>query len=335
MSEIEVYVPDREAAEYMGLERRFAAHDAFQVRAGTPLTATAEEVAAGIGSAEVVCVAMGKVTAEVMDGAPNLRLIAKTGIGVDNIDLVAAEERRIPVIRAGNVNREGVAEYLLGALIALYRRFPQMDAAVRAGRYQEMRASNSGRLPALTGKTVGIVGLGAIGRRFARLVAPHEVRLIALDPHADPEAARELGVELMPKDRFFEECDVVAVAAVLTPETHHLVGREDLEALPDSAVIVNGARGPIIDEHALAEALESGSIAGAALDVFEIEPLAPESPLLKLENVLLTPHLAGTTSYGYERIGERVVELVSKFVVGEPLPPDSVVVAGVGLAQEP
>lgn len=330
MPAAEIYVPDRESAEYMGLEAGLRARG-YDVRVGTNMNAGAEEIAAGIGEAEIVCVAMGHVTAEVMDHAPNLRLIAKTGIGVDNIEVEAARERGIPVIRTGNVNQEGVAEYLLGATIALYRRFAEIDAAMREGNYQPLRGRYSGRLPALTGKTLGILGYGAIGKRLAKLAAPHELRMIALDPYADQQAADEAGVELVPKDTFFREADIVAVAAVLTPETHHLVGAAELAAMRPSSVLVNGARGPIVDEAALTEALRSRQIAGAALDVFEVEPLPGDSPLLELDNVLLTPHLAGTTDYGYERIGARVVELIDLFLNGGRLPPDSIVVDGSGI----
>jgi D-3-phosphoglycerate dehydrogenase len=328
----EIYIADHESAELMDLARLFGSDDGYRVRVGSAMTAAAEEIRLQIGSAEVLCVAMGEVTSEVMDAAPALRLIAKTGIGVDNIDLEAARDRGLSVIRTGNVNPEGVAEYLLGATIALLRRFGPMDRGLRSGRYDELRLTHSGLLPTITGRTIGILGFGSIGQRYASLLAPHGVELIALDPYGSGDVAQEMGVELVSKQAFFARSEVVAIAAVLTPETRHLIGREELRAMPAHAVVVNAARGPIVDERALVEALETGDIAGAALDVFEVEPLAAESPLLKLDNVLLTPHLAGATKHGFSRIGSRVFELVKLVLGGVPIPADSVVVEGAGLA---
>jgi D-3-phosphoglycerate dehydrogenase len=314
-------VPDTEAAERMGLAARLAALSGVAVRTGDRPAAAAEEVAREIGDAEVVCVALGRVDAAVLDAAPRLRLVAKCGIGVDNIDVAAAHERGLTVIRAAGVNFRGVAEYVIGAAIAGLRQFVRHDAGVRSGRWLELRAECAGLLPALAGKTLGIAGLGSIGAETARLALAHGMEVVAHDPYR----AEGGPVRLVSKEELFAGSDVVSLHLLLTDETHHYTGERELAAMKPDALLVNTSRGPVVDERALADALRERRIAGAAVDVLELEPPASDNPLLALDNVLLTPHLAGCTDLGYQEIGKLTARNVERFLAGEPLPQECLV----------
>jgi D-3-phosphoglycerate dehydrogenase / 2-oxoglutarate reductase len=317
-----VYVPDLEASERMGVREFFRAHPEFDVRYGASLAAEGSEVAAEIGDAQVVCAALGRVSEEAIARATDLRLIVKTGIGVDNIAVEAARERSIPVLRMGQVNSDGPAEWVIGAALALFRRFAEMSAGMREGRWQELRGDWAGRVPALNGRTLGIAGLGSIGRRLASLGLAHGMTVIACDPYA---TAIE-GVRLVDKPTLLREADVLSLNMILTDETHHWLSTAELALMKPTAIVCNASRGPILDEAALAAALLSGALAAAAVDVYESEPPAADNPLFSLENVLLTPHLGGCTDYGYREIGELTVELVRRFAYGEAIPSYCVVV---------
>jgi phosphoglycerate dehydrogenase-like enzyme len=318
-----VYVPDLEASERMGVREFFSAHPEFDVRYGASLAADGAEVTAEIGDAQVVCAALGRVTEEAIARAADLRLIVKTGIGVDNIAVDAARERSIPVLRMGRVNSDGPAEWVIGAALALYRRFAEMSAGMRAGRWQQMRGDWAGRVPALTGRTLAIAGLGSIGRRLASLGSAHGMTVIACDPYADALA----GVTLVDKPTLLRRADVLSLNMILTEETQHWLSTAELAMMKPGAILCNASRGPIVDEAALAASLRSGGIAGAAIDVYEREPPATDNPLFAFENVLLTPHLGGCTDFGYREIGELTVELVRRFAYGEEIPSYCVVVA--------
>jgi phosphoglycerate dehydrogenase-like enzyme len=324
----DIYVPEVEAVQRMAVER-FLTERGYQPRCGDALMAPGPEILAeAIGSADIVAVALGNVDATVMDADPDLRLIVKCGIGVDCIDVDAARERDIPVIRMGGVNFNGVAEWVIGAAIANLRRFVQLDGVVRAGEWREERDRWTGLLPGLPGRTLGLFGVGSIGSRVAELARVHGMHVIGFDPYLSEDAARSAGVELVDRDELFERSDVVSVHAILTDETRHAVSTAELELMRESAILVNSARGPIVDEAALVEALRAGAIAGAALDVFELEPVPSDSPLLTMDNCLLSPHLAGCTDIGYHEIGGLAAKLIDDFVQGAPIPANCVVVPG-------
>ena len=323
-----VFVPDGEASLRMGLERRLRALDGIEVRARSASIAASEaEILVGVGDAQAICTALGQVTARVIEAAEQLQLVVKTGIGTDNIALDAARERGVVVVRTAGVNFVGVAEYVIGGMLSYYRRFRDFDPALRAGAWNETRATWSGLIESPRGKTMGIVGLGAIGREVTRLAIAHGMTVIAHDPYVTAEDARSCGAELVGKDDLLRRADVVSLNLLLTPETRHFIGERELAAMRPDALLVNSSRGPIVDEAALAAALRDGVIGGAVLDVFEVEPLGADSPLLLLDNCLLTPHLAGCTRAGYAEIGERAALLVAAFARGEQLPAACIVVA--------
>ena len=329
-----VYVPDHEAAERMRVRKQFEQRG-FEVRVGSSFAASEDEVREGIGDAQAVCVALGRVTGAAMDAAEHLELIVKCGIGVDNIEVEAARERGLPVLRMGAVNSDGPAEWVIGATIAHFRRFTETDQALRSGDWSRVRRDWSGLLPALTGRTLGIAGLGSIGSRLAKLGNAHGMDVIAHDPHVPAAAFAASGARSVSREELFRSADVVSMNMILTEETRHFVSTAELALMKPTALLANCSRGPVVDEAALTEALRAGAIAGAVIDVFELEPPAPDNPLLELDNVLLTPHLGGCTDYGYHEIGALAAELVERFFKREPIPAASVVVETPALVVEP
>ncbi|MGC8838143.1 MAG: hydroxyacid dehydrogenase [Anaerolineae bacterium] len=258
---------------------------------------TREALMAELGP-DVLALVMGVqpfVDGEVMDRAPHLRAIGRKGVGVDNIDLEAARARGIFVLNTPLAPVEPVAELTLGFMIALARGLLRADCATRQGDW-EVRLRHKG--PELLGKTLGLVGFGRIGQRVAELVQPLRMRVLYYDVCRYPEAEARLGATPVPLAALFREADWVSVHLPLTEETRHLIGRDLLALMKPSAYFINVARGPVVDEAALVEALRERRIAGAALDVFAHEPLAPEHPLCGLDNVILTPHIGGLSQEG-------------------------------------
>jgi phosphoglycerate dehydrogenase-like enzyme len=321
-----IFVPDTEAAERMSMGARMSALPDVAVRVGERFSTPAAELAASVGDAEVLCVALARVDAAVISAASALRLVVKCGIGTENIDLDSAREHGVGVVRTTGVNVHGAAEYVIAAALFHGRRLAALDAEVREHRWPDARLEWAGRISSLSGKVIGIVGLGAIGRRTAELAVAHGMRVLASDPYADAAAAAASGVELTSLERLLGESDVVTVHVVLDPSTHHLFGSREFGAMKSTALFVNAARGGVVDTQALADALDRGVIARAVVDVLEEEPPPADHPLLAMANCTLTPHIAGCTDQGYDEIGALAAELVRRFLSGEPLPPACVVV---------
>ncbi len=225
-----------------------------------------------------------EIDAAALAAADRLKVIARYGVGVDNVDLDAAQARGIVVTNTPGANSVSVAELAVGLMLALARHIPEAVAATRQGAWP--------RLPgvSLRGKTVGLVGFGAIGREVARRLGGFDCRLLAYDPYATAETARSLGVGLIELPQLLAEADVVSLHLPVTPETRRIVDDAFLAQMKPGALLVNTARGELVDEAALARSLESGRLAGAALDVLVQEPPAPDHPLLGLKQVLVTPH---------------------------------------------
>jgi D-3-phosphoglycerate dehydrogenase len=321
-----ILIPDTEASERMDMAARLAELADVSVQVGDQFSTPAASLVATVGDAEVLCVALARVDAAVIEAGPELQLIVKCGIGTENIDLDAARERGVGVVRTAGVNIHGAAEYVIAAALLHGRRLSAFDADVRGHDWPESRLNWAGRISSLSGKTIGIVGLGAIGRETARLAAAHGMVVLASDPFADPSAAASLGVELTTIDRVLAESDVVTVHVVLDASTKHLFGSQQFAAMKPTALFVNAARGGVVDTSALVDALRSGTIAHAVVDVLEEEPPPGDHPLFVLENCTLTPHIAGCTDQGYDEIGALAAELVRRFLAGDDLPPACVVV---------
>jgi D-3-phosphoglycerate dehydrogenase len=253
-----------------------------------------------------------KVTKEVLQGGTQLKVIGRAGVGVDNIDVEQATARHIVVVNAPTASTVGVAELAIGHMVSLLRHLPEADLSVRSGRWE--RARFEGR--ELFGKTLGLLGSGRIGAEVAKRAQAFGMHVISHDPYLAPEVADGIGVRLVTKDQLFRDADVLSIHAALTSETRGLVGPAQLAKMKRHAVLVNCARGEIVDEGALADALRSGTIAGAAIDVYAKEPPVG-SPLLSAPNVVFSPHLGASTAEAQARAGAFVVEQVVKVLAGE------------------
>lgn len=246
-----------------------------------------------------------------LEAAARLRVVGRLGVGLDNIDLAACEARGIAVYPATGANADSVAEYVLAMAMILLRGAAYLStAAVAAGRWPRQMLSQGREV---AGKTIGLVGFGSIGRVTARKVAAMGMRVVAFDPvvPADSPAWREHGAEPLPLDELLAAADVVSLHLPLTDATRGLLGESRLARLKPGAILVNSARGGIVDEAALARALVEGRVAGAALDVFDREPLAAGSPLADAPNLILTPHIAGVTLESNERVSAIIAERVA------------------------
>src|SRR5439155_6875704 len=270
------------------------------------------ELAEKIGDYDgIVIRSATKLTAEVLEHAGRLKVIGRAGVGVDNVDVEAATRRGIVVANAPESTVTSAAEHTLGLLVALARNIPQAHAALKQGRWER---SAWGGIE-LEGKTLGVLGFGRIGQQVARRALGLGMRVVAYDPFVAKERFRELGVE-----RAETAEDVLAVAEFLTlhlpltAETRGFLGRDAIERLPDGARVINAARGELVDEEALADALRSGRLAAAAVGVFSEEPYS--GPLLELDNVVVTPHLAASTEEAQDRAGVIVAEQVAAALEG-------------------
>jgi glyoxylate reductase len=276
------------------------------------------------GAEAVLTLLHDRVDAELLDAAGSqLRCVANVAVGYDNVDLAAAAERGVVVTNTPGVLDDATADLTWALLLAATRRLTEGDRLVRSGR--EWSWGMSFMLgSSLRGKLLGIVGLGGIGRRVAERGRAFGMEIAYHSRHGAPaEVEAGLAAERMPLERLLEEADVVSLHCPLTPETHHLIGARELESMKESAVLVNAARGPIVDERALAEALASGQIAAAGLDVYEHEPRV-EPRLLELDNVVLAPHLGSATVETRTAMAELAARNAIAVVRGEaPLTPVS------------
>lgn len=246
------------------------------------------DIAENLKDADAVIVGFEPITAKVVAAARRLRVVAKHGAGVDNIDLAAATRAGVVVVSAAGVNSEAVAEFTIALFLALARSISAADRQVRTGGWPRIAGAQLAR------KTLGIIGLGQIGRLVATRVAAFDMKILAYDAFQTPDAARKFGVELTSLDRVLAEADYVSLHVPLTDQTRGMIGADQLRRMKTSAFLVNVSRGGIVDENALYAALKAKQLGGAALDVFEKEPPG-ESPLFELENFIAAPHMAGYT----------------------------------------
>jgi D-3-phosphoglycerate dehydrogenase len=252
-----------------------------------------------------------KLTAELIDRATNLKVIGRAGVGVDNVDVEAATRRGIVVANAPESNVVSAAEHTIGLLVALARNIPQAHAALKQGRWE--RKTYGGI--ELDGKTLGVLGFGRIGQQVSRKAAGLGMRVVAYDPFVANERFRELGVERVETpDDVYAAADFLTIHLPLTQETKHSVNADAFARMKDGVRLINAARGDLLDEDALVAALESGKVAGAALDVYSQEPYA--GPLLAFDNVVATPHLAASTEEAQDRAGVIVAEQVAAALEG-------------------
>ncbi len=250
-----------------------------------------------------------KVTSAIIDAAPALRVIARAGTGVDNVDVAAASARGVVVMNAPGANSISVAELAIGLMLALARHVPAADAAMKQGKWEKKKFMGE----ELRDKTLGLAGLGRIGQEVARRARAFGMKVIAHDPFIAAQVAEDLGAELVSMDEVFARADYVSLHLPSTPATQNFLNAERLAASKPGIRIVNTARGDLVDERALADAIESGHVAGAALDVFEVEP-PPDPRLQRLPQVIATPHIAASTREAQELVGVETVSALRDFL---------------------
>jgi len=288
-----------------------AGHTVVELGLGGGVEITPEQV----GDADALLVRITEVTRRLLAGCPNLKLVSKHGVGVDNIDMDAAKELGVAVTIAPGANSTSVAEHSFALLIALAKNLPTV-----CGKYREIGFAAKNCAPGIeiTGKTLGIIGCGRIGSRIAKMAhGGFGMRVLAYDPYVT-EAPE--GVELVAdRDRVFAESDFVTLHPVLNKETAGSVGAREFALMKPGAIFINCGRGPLIDEDALIDALQSGHLGGAGLDVTAQEPCPPENPLFHMPNVLLTPHYAPTTTEAAIATSRLAAQNVLDFFENKPI----------------
>jgi len=288
------------------------------ISAGADGGYSAEDLAK-IADADLLVVGLEPVPESVFQAASGLRLVQRLGVGFDAIDLDAATRHGVPVCNMPDFNAGTVAEHAIALILAVTRRLFESTMLMKAG-YWPLGAVIAGGIYDLQGKTVGIVGMGKIGREVARRLRPFGVRILYSDKQQLSTAEEEpLDAEYVSLDYLLAESDIVSLHAPLTSETHGMLGRSELELMKPGALLINTARGALVDEAALAELLRDGRVAGAGVDVFADEPPNPKHPLRGCRNVVLTPHTAGQTREAMERMVEMMLENVHRAARGEEL----------------
>ena len=271
-----------------------------------------EELKNEIAEVDALIIRSGtKVTRDIIEAAKNLKVIGRAGTGLDNVDIQAANEKGIVVMNVPGGNTLSAAEHTLALLFSLARRIPQANLSVKQGLWERKKFMGV----ELNGKTLGIIGLGRIGSIVAEKALCLKMHVLAYDPFISPEAAAEKGIELVSLDELFSRSDFITIHTPLTKETYHMIDRSAFEKMKPGVYIINCARGGIIDEEALYEAIVSGKVAGVALDVFEKEPVDPNHPLLKLDQVIATPHLGASTIEAQKVVAVEIAKQVVDYLL--------------------
>jgi D-3-phosphoglycerate dehydrogenase len=275
-----------------------------------------EELAEIIGEYDALVVrSETKVTKDIMAKADKLKVIGRAGVGVDNIDVEAATNRGIIVLNAPEGNTIAATEHTVAMMLAMARRIPQAYQSMKQGKWERSKFMGV----EMRGKTLGIIGLGRIGTGVATRALAMEMKVIAYDPFLSVQRAESLGIKLVEVKDIIEQSDFITLHSPMTKETKNLINKQAFDAMKPGVRIINCARGGIIDEQALCDAVVSGKVAAAALDVFEKEPLATDSPLLTLENVIVTPHLGASTEEAQVNVAVDVAEGILTALRGEPV----------------
>ncbi|HUJ79541.1 MAG TPA: phosphoglycerate dehydrogenase [Nitrospiria bacterium] len=252
-----------------------------------------------------------KVTKEVLAAATKLKVVGRAGSGLDNVDVEEATRRGVVVMNTPGGNTITTAEHSVALMLSMVRMIPQATASTKAGKWEKSRFTGI----ELYNKVIGVIGMGQIGGHVARLAQGLLMRVIAYDPYLSPETAKKAGVEKVELEELFRRSDIITVHVPLTPETTKLINADSFKLMKDGVRIVNCARGGIVDETALYDALASGKVAGAAMDVFETEPVDPQNPLLKSEGVVCTPHVGAATTEAQEQVAVAIAEQIADYLI--------------------
>jgi D-3-phosphoglycerate dehydrogenase len=310
---------------HLWVEAPFLSNALAQIPAHVQITVSdppSQQPQAGAPYQAILASSLVQYDTALMATLPNLRMIARTGIGYDNVNLADATAHGIVVTNTPDGPTESTAEHTVAMLMALAKRLKQGDANMAAGKWGPRTGSIIG--VEVRGRTLGLVGLGRIGKRVAQICSQGLLmKVVAYDPYVSAEQAAALGVTMTDLDSVLAQADFLSVHVPATPETRHLINRAGIAKMKDGAFVLNLARGPLVDEDALLEAIDSGKLAGAGLDVFDPEPPKVDSRLRNHPLIIVTPHAAGVTVEGRERIEVMAVERVLAFFRGET-PPDVV-----------
>jgi D-3-phosphoglycerate dehydrogenase len=269
---------------------------------GRPMTL--DEILPRVGDVDAIMAGADNWTEQVFQAAPKLRIIARFGVGVDNIDIEAARRRGIKVVNAVGRNANAVAELTIGLILATMRNIPVLHQSVRQGAWDRFVGNE------LMGRTVGLLGLGNIGQRVARKLSGFDVKILAYDKFPNLAAAERLDVTLLSWERLLEDSDVVCLLLPSLKETYHFMNRETFARMKDGAYFINTARGALVDEGALHDALTSGKLTAAAIDVYETEPASADNPLFRLKNIVTTPHTASETYETFRNVGAHTAQAI-------------------------
>jgi len=253
-----------------------------------------------------------RATADIIEKADKLRVIGRAGVGVDNVDTVAATRKGIIVMNTPGGNTTSTAEHTVSMMLAIARLIPQADASMKAGQWDKKSFNGV----EFSGKVLGIMGLGRIGQEVAKRLKSFDMHILGYDPFLSHDRMRQLGVEACTVDEICQRADFITVHTPLSPETKDLIGAAQFAMMKKSTRVVNCARGGIINEEALLEALQTKKIAGAALDVFTVEPIAADHPFRKLSNIVITPHIAASTTEAQENVAIQVAEQIAEMLKG-------------------
>lgn len=282
------------------------------IRVSAPGKMEREDLLEAVGGAHALIIRSGVTAdAELISRAPELKAIARAGVGVDNVDLAAATARGIVVMNTPGGNTISTAEYTMGLMLALSRHIAPGHQSLASGRWDRKAFTGV----ELKGKTLGIIGLGRIGQAIAKRAQAFEMAIVAHDPYLPPAVAAALGVPLLDLEDVYARSDYLTLHALVTDETRGMINAGAIARMKDGVRIINAARGALIDSAALADALRSGVVAGAALDVYEQEPPPGDHPLIGLPNVLHTPHLAASTSDAQVTVAVEAAELILAYLL--------------------
>lgn len=285
--------------------------------------ADADEMIAAANAigAQAIVVRMGVVSRAVIEGIPTLRIIAKHGVGVDGIDRAAASARGIPVVVAGGANAQSVAEQALALLMSVARSTAWLDRRVRDGHWDKPTYAGT----EITGKSIGLVGLGAIGRAFLHLLAPFGGTVRIYDPYLGDAQLPVGTIRCATVRELLEQSDIVSLHCPLTPDNRGFIDADALAAMRPGSILLNTARGELIDETALVQALQSGPLAGAGLDTFASEPPAADHPFWALDNLVVSPHVGANTREARIRVGISVVDQIAAYLTTGAIEPRNLV----------
>ena len=265
--------------------------------------------------ADFIILHSGKLSEALLKGATRLKMLQLLSAGFDNVNLPLMADLGVPVANVGGANRQGVAEMAITLMLSVYRRIANLDVGIREGKWEGLITGSD--TFELNGKTVGIVGFGRIGQTVARYLRGFDNTILYYDLVQYPKAAKEYGAKSVSLGRLLQESDIVTIHAPLLPENYGLVGVQELSLMKPTAILVNTARGPIVNEKALIAALTKGRIRGAGLDVFDQEPINTDNPLLAMDNVVLTPHAAGGTYESWPRRAQFAFQNMQRVVEGK------------------